>query len=77
MIADCQSPIRNLESGAGYGVCKTLIMGSNPIDASDNCGLQIDGFGSSIDNPLFINDILLSKDKDLHDPKHGFPSTRD
>jgi hypothetical protein len=29
-------------------------MGSNPIDASDNCGLQIDDFGLSIGNPYFL-----------------------
>jgi hypothetical protein len=38
MIANCQSAIRNLKRRRGQvakaRVCKTLIMGSNPIDAS-------------------------------------------
>ena len=58
-------------------VCKTLIMGSNPIDASDNNGYQIDDFGPSISNPFFINEILLAKSKGFQNPQHRFPARRD
>jgi hypothetical protein len=41
---DLQNPQHGFPAARDY---------ASPIDASDNCGLRIDDFGSSIGNPFF------------------------
>jgi len=87
MIAECQSAIRNLQSGTYYGVvAKWQGKGlQNPhhgfkshrrLNVIDDCGLMILDCQSAI---CFINDVSGTSGwcKDLQNPQHGFPAARD